>query len=135
MPMIVGGGEPNIAAGTYPGRLTGIRESDAGEFGGFRIWEFSLDDGRPCDGASSLGLGPKTKGYRWAANILGRPPVKGEDIEPLLIGKPCLLVVQLNMEGWPKVAEVMPPMAAGAPEPQPEQARVTAAVGVDDLPF
>lgn len=129
MPMIVGDGGSNIAAGTYPATLVSIREAFSDAYGVFRVWEFTLDDGRPVDGNSSMGMSPRAKAYRWASNILGRAPIKGEDVEPLILGKPCLVVIVLDADGWAKVSEVMPPMAQGK---QLEPAKVAS---VDDLPF
>ena len=129
---VFGGDSTDIPVGTHPGKLTalGVKTSDA--FGDFRTWDFTLDTGSVVGGASSMATGSRSKGGKWAMNLLGRKPKTGEKLD--LIGLPCLVVVGLDKNDWPTVVDVLPPLAKGkaAPIIDAEQPERTAD---DALPF
>ncbi len=129
---IVGGDSEDIPPGTYGATLTRLSTGESTAYGEFRIWEFALDGGHQIDASSSLKTGSKSKGFRWATNILGRQPVKGERLD--LVGRRCTVVVIVGDDGWPKVAEVLPSMQA-QPQPAPVAPAPAKVANVDDLPF
>lgn len=136
---VFGGDAADIPPGTYPATLTGLGTKTSDAFGEFRTWDFTLDTGSVVGGASSMATGAKSKGGKWAIALLGRKPDKGEKVT--LIGRKCLVVIVLDAQDWPKVGDVLPPLAAPvsvAPAKAPvplEGAVPVAAGGTDDLPF
>ena len=122
----IGGDSVDIPAGTYPAKLDTIEVRDGVQFEGeFRVWTFALDNGSSVSGSSSMNTGSKSKGGRWIRNLLGRKPEKGETVK--LSGLPCLVVVEEDDKGWPKVTDVLPPVAQAAKEDDPTAS--------DPLPF
>ena len=109
--IIFGGDSVDIPAGTYPGTLLSVNTKTSDAFGDFRAWDFELDQGHIVGGASSMNTGTKSKGGRWITALLGRQPAKGENVTAAIIGRPCLVVVA-EKDGWPAVADVLPPLAS-----------------------
>lgn len=107
---VFGGDAADIPPGTYAATLSGMGTKSSDQYGEFRTWDFTLDNGSEVGGASSMNTGPKSKGGRWGRALLGRQPEKGERVS--LIGRKCLVVVGLNDDDWPTVTDVLPPMAA-----------------------
>jgi hypothetical protein len=126
--IVFGGDSTDIPAGTYPATLKSIEVKTSTAFGDFRAWDFTLEGGSVVGGASSLSLGSKSKGGRWAIALAGKPLAKGESID--LEGRACLVVVEEDANGWPKVVNVVP-APAGATE-TPDKAKVASE---PDLPF
>jgi hypothetical protein len=127
---VFGGDATDIPVGTYPGKLTDLGVKVSEQYGNFRTWDFTLDNGSQVGGASSMHTGPKSKAGRWAMALLGRKPEKGEKVT--LLGLPCLVVVGLDKNDWPVVTDVLPPLASAATA----SARVTPeVVASGDLPF
>ncbi len=127
---VFGGDATDIPPGTYPATLTAmsVKESDA--FGRFRAWDFTLDTGSVVGGASSMATSSKSKGGQWAIALNGgKKPEPGEKLE--LIGRPCLVVVELDSKDWPKVAGVLPPLAKG----KTPKIVIVDQEQADDLPF
>ena len=111
--IVIGGDSVDIPAGTYPAKLDTIEVREGVQFEGeFRVWTFALDNGSSVSGSSSMNTGSKSKGGRWIRNLLGRKPEKGETVR--LSGLPCLVVVEEDDKGWPKVADVLPPVSSTA---------------------
>jgi hypothetical protein len=133
--IVIGGDSVDIPNGTYPAKLTGIRTESSAAFGDFRAWDFTLDSGsNVVGGASSMNTGRKSKGGRWIAALLGRQPEKGEAVN--VIGRPCLVVVQEDDNGWPKVTDVLPPMAStSTPAAEVPPSPVAAGAPVTDSAF
>jgi hypothetical protein len=126
--VVVDGNSIDIALGTYQAffSFSEVKTSDA--WGDFRVWGFEIPGAGDISGGSSMAVGPKSKGGRWLAAILGRVPEKGERIDlDALVGRPCLVVVGLNKNDWTEVQDVLPPMANQAPAPQPVAAPVAPA--------
>ena len=114
--IIFGGDSTDIPPGTYPGKLAAVTTKTSNAYGDFRAWDFNVDTGDPLPhlvgGASSMNTGTKSKGGRWITALLGRKPEKGENVTQAIIGRPCLVVVIEDDDGWPKVDDVLPPLEA-----------------------
>lgn len=126
--MTIGGGY-TVEPGTYEATLIALEDFQYDDGEGnktLRRWTFGLEsevdpEGKPItiDGVSSTATGPKSKAFGWLAALLGRPPVTGETFTPsMLVGRGCMVTVELNAEGYSKVAAVVP---------QPRRGRVAAA--------
>lgn len=107
-----------IDPGIYPGRLDSIEAGTSETYGEFRKWNFTLKltDGtfQTLSAVSSTASGPKSKGYKWAAAILGRNPKAGETLD--LSGKLCQVHVIVNEDGFNRVEAVLPPVNGTAPK-------------------
>ena len=123
----IGGDSADIPNGTYPGKVDTIEVRPGVKFeGDFRVWTFALDNGSSVSGTSSMATSQRSKGGRWIKNLLGRKPNPGEKVT--LSGRPCMVVVE-EEDGWPKVADVLPPVAqAAAPTEDKTE-------DIGDLPF
>jgi hypothetical protein len=110
--IVFGGDSTDIPNGTYPAKLKSVETKTSAAFGDFRAWDFELDSGSIVGGGSSMATGSKSKGGRWIMALLGRKPEKGEKVGSEIIGKPCLVVVEEDANGWPKVTGVLPPLSA-----------------------
>ena len=109
MPITVAAYTPSIAPGPYQATCTGLTEKATKDGATFRVWEFTLDDGRSTSGASSLSTSPKSKGGKWLAALLGRQAEAGETVEP--VGRRCTIIVELDDNGYERVTTVAPPEA------------------------
>lgn len=125
--LVFGGDSADIPNGTYPAKLKSITVKTSNEFGEFRAWDFELESGSIVGAATSMSMNAKSKAGRWTVALLGRIPAKGESVDP--VGRPCLVQVTEDAKGWPKVAEVLPPLA-GSPTAQPEAPTAPAAAPV-----
>jgi len=90
-------GKPmNVEPGIYPATVDALDEID-GQFGlqwrfTFKLNEFPEE--LPWAWASAK-LGTKTKLYRWATALLGRPLAIGERlVRAELVGKPCNVIIK-----------------------------------------
>lgn len=110
--IVIGGDSADIPAGTYPAVLHSTETKTSDAYGDFRAWDFALENGSIVGGASSMNTGKKSKGGRWIAALLGRVPEAKEEVN--LIGRACLIVVGEDGNGWPKVLEVLPPLAGSS---------------------
>jgi hypothetical protein len=108
--LVFGGDSADIPNGTYPATLKSIVTKTSVEFGDFRAWDFELENGSIVGAGSSMSMNARSKAGRWIAALLGRVPAKGETVE--VIGRPCLVQVEEDAKGWPKVVAVLPPLAA-----------------------
>ena len=103
----------SVEAGLYPATVTAI-EPVTGEFGDQWKFTFALDeypDEQPWAWATAK-LGTKTKLFRWAGILLGRPLALGEQLSrSTLVGKRCqvLIVDSMDKEGNPcrKVEDIL----------------------------
>jgi hypothetical protein len=133
--IIIGGDSVDIPNGTYPAKLARIETKPSAKFDNdFRAWTFKLDNGSVAGGSSSLMTGKKSKGGKWIAALLGRQPKEGENVTAELIGKPCLVVVEEDDNGWPKVTNVLPPMTAAQPATA-QPVAVSQTTISEDIPF
>lgn len=107
MPITVAAYTPSIAPGPYQATCTGLAEKATKDGATFRVWEFTLDDGRTTSGASSLSTSPKSKGGKWLTALLGRQPEAGETVEP--VGRRCTIIIELDDSGYERVTTVAPP--------------------------
>ena len=123
--IVIGGDAADIPNGTYPATLDSIVIKESNAYGEFRSWTFALEGGALVGGASSMNTGSKSKAGKWIRALLGRKPEKGEKVQ--LAGRPCMVVVEEDANGWPNVTDVLPPIAGGAVKPQ--------ALPEGDLPF
>lgn len=152
--MTIGGGY-TVEPGTYEATLIGLEDFQYDDGEGnktLRRWTFGLEneidpEGKPVtiDGVSSTATGPKSKAFGWLTALLNRAPVTGETFTPsMLVGRGCMVTIELNAEGYSKVAAVVPqprrrPAAAVAPEPEfvgaPAATAAPAREPEDALPF
>lgn len=114
---VFGGDSVDIPAGTYPATCISVEVKNSAAFGDFRAWDFELSNGSVVGGSSSMSMGSRSKGARWAVALLGRTPERGEVVNP--VGRPCLVVVEESESGWPKVVSVLPPLALSTPAEVP----------------
>lgn len=126
--IVFGGDSADIPPGTYEAELLEIETLNSAQYGDFRKWRFALTNGSTVDGATSMSDNARSKAGKWIIAILGRIPTKGEKVNP--VGGKCLVQVIENSDGWPKVENVLPPMAAGSPTAKPEAPSAPVAVGV-----
>lgn len=134
MPIEVAAYTPTVAPGPHQATCTGVVEkaAKADPTNLFRVWEFTLDDGRTTSGSSSLSTSPKSKGGKWLAALLGRVPEPGESVEP--VGRRCTIIVELDDNGYEKVTTVAPAESRGRTSPvKPMKAEEQ--LHDDDLPF
>ena len=110
MPITVAAYTPSIAPGPYQATCTGLTEKATKDGNTFRVWEFTLDDGRSTSGASSLSTSPKSKGGKWLTALIGRQAEAGETVEP--VGRRCTIIIELDDNGYERVTTVAPPEAA-----------------------
>jgi hypothetical protein len=128
--------------GIYEAALTGITKKVSQKDGEtFLVWEFATPEGKKLSGSSSISGHAMSKGMKWAKAIAGRDLKPTEPLS-VLYGKPCLVAVEMNANGYPKVSDVHPanpskkttqpsaPVASSAPEPT-DWANVTEA----EIPF
>lgn len=113
---------------------------DASGFAPAIIWTFALEDleGTTVDGTTSEATGPKSKARPWLEALLGKAQtaqmLKGLINRNALIGRQALILVAINDNGYPKVANVLPPQKAqNAPRsvPTPEVAPDTTPAPVE----
>ncbi len=137
---------PSVMPDVYDAILTAVETiPPKGQNTEYRRWQFTLADGsgRTVPGSSSMQTTPGSKAGKWIAALIGRTPAVGEKLD--ILGKPCKVVVELNENGYEKVALVLPRQAA-APTRAPVIETVTASESVkkeaapttvdpDDLPF
>ena len=111
MPIEVAAYTPSVSPGPHQATCTDVlvKAAKSDPTNEFRVWTFTLDDGRTTSGSSSLSTSPKSKGGKWLAALLGRVPVAGESVEP--IGRRCTIIVELDDNGYEKVTTVAPPEA------------------------
>jgi hypothetical protein len=108
-----------ILPGTYRGKSLAVEpariETDDGPKDLLR-WTFVIDvDGRgeEIDALSSRNTGPRAKSYAWATALLGRVPGPGERVRLVdLGGRDCLVSVETDDNGYPKIGGVMAPTRA-----------------------
>lgn len=105
-----------VKPGTYDARLkslTPFKATYEGEERTLIRWAFdvAVEDGvEEIDGVTSLATGGKSKMKGWVTSLLGRQPEAGERLGALeLPGRTCMVVVELNDAGYPKVGAVLPP--------------------------
>jgi hypothetical protein len=100
----------SVPAGRYQATFEGIEEKTSKRDGGsYWRWTFATNDGTVVSGVSSTNTGPSSKPYRWFRGLLGRPPKADEVLDSgALVGRPCLLVLEENDDGFANVSEVLP---------------------------
>lgn len=87
------------------------------------IWTFALEDieGTTVDGTSSEATGPKSKARPWLEALLGKAQtaalLRGRIDKSALIGRQALVLVAINDNGYPKVANVLPAQKARSTNP------------------
>jgi hypothetical protein len=90
------GNPMNLEAGLYAAKVNSIEEID-GQFGPQWRLEFALDDhpdDKPWAWATAK-LGTRSKLYKWATALLGRPLAVGERLtKEQLVGRPCTLIIK-----------------------------------------
>ena len=110
-----------IESGTYPGIYRGSHvvsyidkaTKDPGEL---LVWAFELpsddpEEPRIVEGASSLLLSARSKGFAWLRAIAPDVVRAREEIDAAeLDGRPCLVVVETSDEGDTKVVDVLAPV-------------------------
>lgn len=108
----------------------------------YLLWEFTDADGKTTSAASSVEMTPGNKTGRWFAALTGKPTIVGENRQIAeVIGAPATIFLELNADGFPKVAaltgrEATPRRHAPANVTPAESAAVQHALQEgDDLPF
>jgi len=129
----------SVEAGLYPATVTAV-EPETGQFGDQWKFVFALDE-HPAEEAwawATAKLGTKTKLFRWAGILLGRPLALGEQLgRAALVGKRCqvLIVDSVDATGETrrkvddimkaktvaKVLEPAPVSAPPTPAPEPDE--------------
>jgi hypothetical protein len=127
--IVIGGDSADIPDGIYPAVVDRIEVMHSKVYDSdFRAWTFRIaTPGEPgkqseVSGSTSMATSSKSKGGKWIKTLLGRKPEKDERIK--LSGLACQVRVEEGEDGWPKVTDVLPAVAATP----------TASVP-DDLPF
>jgi hypothetical protein len=103
-----------VPAGTYQAMFAGLEEKTSKRDGGLYFrWAFearTADGVKDVSGTSSANTGPKAKSYAWLSSLLGRKPLPDEVIDDdALVGRPCVVVLEQNDEGFSNVVDVLPP--------------------------
>ena len=129
----------SVEAGLYPATVTAV-EPETGQYGDQWKFVFALDE-HPAEEAwawATAKLGTKTKLFRWAGILLGRPLALGEQLgRAALVGKRCqvLIVDSVDATGETrrkvddimkaktvaKVLEPAPVSAPPTPAPEPDE--------------
>jgi len=129
----------SVEAGLYPATVTAV-EPETGQFGDQWKFVFTLDE-HPAEEAwawATAKLGTKTKLFRWAGILLGRPLALGEQLgRAALVGKRCqVLIVDsvdatgetrrkvddiMKAKAVAKVLESAPVSAPPTPAPEPDE--------------
>lgn len=118
MPFEITAYVPSVAPGVYQAVCTSVEKRAAKDGSGdFRVWEFTLRDGtgRTVSASSSMSTTPKSKAGKWLTTLIGHAPAVGETVEP--VGKPCTIVVELNEDGYERIAAVSAPSEAAPASP------------------
>lgn len=114
----------DIAPGTYPATLIGL-EADTifvdNENRPVFKWRFALEDGTELEGLTSqiTSMTSTTKSIQWLTALVGAEAVQVNasfDADDL-IGRECLINVQPNKNGYPKVQDVLA-VPKSAPKPK-----------------
>ena len=127
--IVIGGDAADIPDGLYPAKVAGIEVLHSVKFDSdFRAWTFRLDNGSECGGSSSLATGNKSKAGKWIKALIGHKPEQGEKVT--LAGLPCVVRVEEDGDGWPRVIDVLPPQTANS-----TAASVPSDAAAADLPF
>ena len=99
--------------GNYDANFAGVEEKVSKAGDDYLRWTFGVrTDGteREVTGVSSIKTGPSSKAYGWLSGILGRKPAPDEEIDAeSMIGNRCLVVVEVNDDGFGNVTDVLPP--------------------------
>jgi hypothetical protein len=92
------------------------------------IWTFALEDAVPAtvDGTTSESTGPNSKARPWIEAILGKVKatelLRGRVGKSEMIGRPCLVLIEIKESGFPKVANVLPVQGQRTAPPKAEVA-------------
>lgn len=108
-----------VLPGTYRGLSLSVEpvriETDDGPKDLLR-WTFVIDvdgHGEEIDALSSRNTGPRAKSYAWTTALLGRVPGPGERVRLAdLSGHDCLVAVETDDNGYPKIGGIMAPTRA-----------------------
>ncbi len=139
--------------GTFPAKLVSIEDKTSKRDGNpYRRWEFTAltaEGPERVSGVSSVATGPSSKAHRWLRALLGRPPQRDERISVAdLEGRPCVVVLETNDDGFTNVADVLPRVSEATvaayvkeaddeaqPLPAGEKAQDEPAINWNGLPF
>lgn len=89
------------------------------------IWTFGIEGSEETvDGTSSLATGPRSKARPWIDALLGKATASemmkaGGIRKTALIGRECTVLIAINDNGYPKVANVLPPQRRQTPQDGP----------------
>jgi hypothetical protein len=107
-----------IEGGTYDAVLVGLekgekRKYQSDEMEPAIIWHFSLiladDSEYPMTARTSLAMGAKSKTRAYAKSLIRREPEPGETLGSLkLVGRMCMVAVEITDEGYANIAAVLP---------------------------
>lgn len=121
-------GPPEFSPGTYPATCLRVRrlvyiDKKTKEEQQLRIWQFAVEglvEGEPateCDGTTSISTGPSSKAFDWLVALLGAGNVEPNGVykQSTIAGRECLVVIEADKNGYPKVQDVIaPPTKRGA---------------------
>jgi hypothetical protein len=105
----------DIKAGTYDGRLVKLGRYSF-EWEGQTVekvrWTFEVavaEGVEEVTGSTSTSFTPdKATAFAWATSLLGRLPEPGEKVSEQLLNRPCMVVIEIKDNGYPKVSAVLP---------------------------
>lgn len=122
MPVIEATKYDGLGPDIYDARVMSIEVKQAKAGGDYLRIVFAAEEGGEISGNTAYSITPGNKTGRWYTAITGTPIVEGTryDLDDLL-GKRCRIVVELNPEGYPKVASVTGPKAPKAVKNTTEQ--------------
>jgi len=97
-----------MGPGTHECVVTGLTVKTAKAGGEYLRWEFTDAQGKTASANTSKEMTPGNKTGKWYASLTGRPTVIGENRAiGEVIGKPAIIEIQLNDEGYPKVTTLL----------------------------
>lgn len=98
-----------VPAGTYPATFQGVEEkTSARDQSAYLRWSFTVAEG-DVSGTSSTNTGPMSKAHKWLKGVTGRSPKPDETFDTdALIGRPCMVVLETNDNGFSNVVDVLP---------------------------
>lgn len=118
-----------VPAGRYQATFEGIEEKTSKRDGApYYRWTFTArtsDGVKDVSGVSSTNTGPKSKAFGWLAGLLDRKPQPNEMLDAsALVGRPCVVTLEENEDGFANVTDVQPGQLTEATDKQ-----------LDELPF
>ncbi len=94
-----------LGEGIHDVVVTGVTRKVAKAGGDYLRWEFADENGKTTSANTSVEMTPGNKTGKWFAALTGKPTEVGVSRQIAeVIGAPCTIVVEINPEGYPKIA-------------------------------